>query len=195
MSGIEKYVNKLVGSNSNVEWLSLPHLPTVLDCRESWVLTPDLQKWVLSFWEYVNTTMIFSSNESAAADRANEIRPLSKHPLLLCSQGETRGLLSINETYGAGYVVSSSFPDLVFLYSAFSDLAIIDYYTFPKTFRPAEESSYDFDTLRRFLQSLSLMAEKANQTIVEYCKPRIAPGAASVSCFLLFPYTSLEVSR
>lgn len=170
--GNENFVRKILDSGRlNLKRFGKCHVDVMLKCKKSWAVDSTLKTWLFDFWDYMNSTSQFV--EQSIKSEPLDLESLQHFPLLLCHRGGTETLKSLQYFRNDPAVLS---PDVEIhrdLYAEFSELDIVDSRTIPESYRGAEKSLLDLNSMNRFLRSVEIMAKRSAQSVTEFVRSRL----------------------
>ncbi|KAK3176644.1 hypothetical protein OEA41_007967 [Lepraria neglecta] len=170
--GNENFVEKILGSGLlNLERFEKRHVDGMLRCKESWAVDSTSKKWLSDFWDYMNSTSELA--EYPIKPEPLDLESLQHFPLLLCHRDGTETLKSLHYFRNNPAVLSSDIETHEDLYADFSELDIVDSRTIPASYREAEKSLLDLNSMNRFLRSVEIVAKRGTQSVTEFVRSRL----------------------
>lgn len=171
--GHEEFVGKVLDSGLfNLKKLMKGDVSVILNRKESWAPDSTSEKWLLHFWEYMNSSS--PSTEASAKPEILNLVSLQHYYLLLLRQhGGKETLTSLHHFQENPVIVQSAIREHMNLLADFPGLGIVDSRTLPASILHAEKSLLDLSSMKRFLKSIKLLAEKEGKTLTEFVRANV----------------------
>ncbi|ERF72113.1 hypothetical protein EPUS_02904 [Endocarpon pusillum Z07020] len=167
------FVGKILDSGLlNLKTLAEGDVSTVLGLKGSWAPGPASEKWLVYFWDYINSITV--SMEAAIEPKEAYLNSLQQFPLLLVrTHGGKAAINSLHYFWNNACVVQSAIREQVNLLADFKGLGIVDSRTLPASTRRAEKSLLDLASINRLIRSLKLLAGKEGKTLKEFVRATV----------------------
>ena len=168
----EEFVKKILRFQEfSLKAFGKGHVSVVLPHKESWTPDSTPNRWLVDFWEYMNSISL-----SEGKPEVLDLDPLLQYSLLLLhGQGDKDKdkLISLHYLQNNPVVVQSAVKEHMRIFAEFPGLCIVDLRTLPASIYRAEKSLLDLDSMNRFLKSIKMLAGREAKDLDDFVRSNV----------------------